>query len=338
MLKIAIRLHGGMDPQRCIELAEAAEANNFSSVWFAENPFERGVLPIAAACACATKRLGIGIGVWNPYNRHPTLMAMEIGSLDALANGRASLGIGSGLAGAMQKLGVDTKRSLSALRDTFKIMRGLLGGEEVTHSGAVFSIQGVKLGYSPPRSDLPLLMAARGEKTLRLCGQIADGLVVSNMCPSAFTAYAVDTARQAAGEAGRTFPGNVVQYVPCMVRPDGAEARHAIKAPLAALVKQYWALAQKIPAAMDSMVRYSNIPAPEVESAVERMQTGDNPEQVLDDRFVDAFTIAGTAEQCLERIATYERAGVSELALTILGDQPVSDMDYFGRAVKESSR
>src|SRR5829696_7793974 len=146
MKKIGIRLHGGMDPRRCVELAKAAEANNFSSVWFAENPFERGVLPSAAACACATKRLGIGIGVWNPYNRHPTLMAMEIGSLDALANGRASLGIGSGLAGAMQKIGVDSKKSLSALRDTFKIVRGLLRGEEVTHSGAVFSIQGVKLG------------------------------------------------------------------------------------------------------------------------------------------------------------------------------------------------
>src|SRR5829696_442764 len=335
MKKIGIRLHGGMDPRRCVELAKAAEANNFSSVWFAENPFERGVLPSAAACACATKRLGIGIGVWNPYNRHPTLIAMEIGSLDALANGRASLGIGSGLAGAMQKIGVDSKKSLAALRDTFKIVRGLLRGEEVTHSGAVFSIQGVKLGYSPPRSDLPLLMAARGEKTLRLCGQIADGLVVSNMCPPGFTAYAVGVARNAAGEAGRTFPDNVVQYVPCMVRPDGAEARRAIKTPLAAMVKQYWALAQKVPAAMDSMVRYSNIPALEVANAVERMQAGDNPEQVLDDRFVNAFTIAGNAEQCLERIATYERAGVSELALTILGDQPVTDMEYFGRALNK---
>jgi hypothetical protein len=71
---IGLRLHGGLDPRHCVELARAAEANNFASVWFAENPFERGVLPTAAACAAATERIRIGIGVWNPFNRHPTLI------------------------------------------------------------------------------------------------------------------------------------------------------------------------------------------------------------------------------------------------------------------------
>ena len=333
MPKIGMRLHGGMDPQRCIDLAKVAEANNFASVWFAENPFERGILPIAGACAFATKQIGIGIGVWNPYNRHPTLIAMEIGSLDALANGRVSLGIGSGLASAMQRLGIDSKKSLSALRDTFHIVRGLLQGDEITHPGAAFSIQGVKLGYSP-RSDIPLLMAARGEKALRLCGQIADGLVVSNMCPPAFTAHAVATARSSAKEVGRMFPANVIQYVPCIVRPDGAEAREAIKQPLGPMLRQYWALAQKVPAAMDSMVRYSNISTEDVAAAAQRLESGERPQHVLDDRFVDAFTVAGSIDQCFDQIALYERAGVSELALTFLGDQPVRDMEYFGRALK----
>jgi 5,10-methylenetetrahydromethanopterin reductase len=260
---------------------------------------------------------------------------MEIGCLDALASGRARLGIGSGLASAMQKLGVDSKKSLSALRDTFHIVRGLLRGEEVTHSGNVFSVSGVKLGYAPLRSDIPLLMAARGEKALRLCGQIADGLVISNMCPVDFTAYAAETARTAASSAGRNFPGNVVQYVPCIARADGAEARRAIKTPLAPMLKQYWTLAQKVPAAMESMVRYSNIPAVDVQSAAERLQAGDSPEQVLDDRFVDAFTLAGTADECRERIAAYEDAGVSELALTFFGDQPEVDMEYFGRVLQQ---
>jgi len=334
-MKIGIRLHGGMEPGRCIELATAAEANGFGSVWFAENPFERGVLPIAAACASATQRIGIGIGVWNPYNRHPSLMAMEIGCLDALAGGHAGIGIGSGLASAMQKLGVDSKNSISALRDTFQIVRGLLRGEEVTHAGNVFSLAGVKLGYAPLRADIPLLMAARGEKALRLCGQIADGLVISNMCPVGFSAHAVNTVRTAAGSAGRHFPGTIVQYVPCIARPDGSEARRAIKAPLAPMVKQYWTLAQKVPAAMESMVRYSGIPAADVQSAAERLQAGDSPEQVLDDRFVDAFAIAGDADDCRERIAPYERAGVSELALTFVGEQPIADMEYFGRVLQQ---
>src|ERR1700730_11119742 len=202
MTNVGLRLHGWLDPCRCTELAKAVEANNFASVWFAENPCERGVLPAAAACAVATRRIRIGIGVWNPYNRHPSLIAMEIGALDELARGRVSLGIGSGLTSAIRKIELTDKTPLAALGDTFHIVRGLLRGEEVTYSGAVFSTRGVKLGYAPPRPDLPILMAARGDKALQLCGRISDGLVVSNMCPPGYTARAVGIVRQAAVDSG----------------------------------------------------------------------------------------------------------------------------------------
>ena len=330
--KLGLRLHSGLDPHRCVELAKAAEAHHFASVWFAENPFERGVLPAAAACAAATQRIGIGIGVWNPYTRHPSLIAMEIGALDALAQGRASLGIGSGIASAIGKLGVDNKRPLAALRDTFQIVRGLLRGGEVSYSGTVFSADKVKLGYAPPRSDLPLLMAARGDKALALAGEIADGLVISNMCPPAFTARAVEIVRKAAAKAGRTIPARVVQYVPCAPGGDGAQARNTIKPALAAMLKQYWTLAQNVPSAKVAL-RHSGIPEADMAAAVDRIAAGHAAEDILDDRFVDAFTIAGTAEQCRDRIGAYARAGVSELALTFFGSQPIADMEYLGRAL-----
>jgi 5,10-methylenetetrahydromethanopterin reductase len=335
MPDIGLRLHGGIDPHRCIELAEAAEANHFSSVWFAENPFERGVLPIATACAIATRRIRIGIGVWNPYNRHPSLIAMEIGALDALAQGRASLGIGSGIAAAIQKLGLDNKKPLGALRDTFHIVRGLLRGEEVTYCGPVFSTKGVKLGYAPPRPDMPIFMAARGDKALQLCGQIADGLVVSNMCPPGYTARAVDIVHKAAAEAGRTIPASVVQYVSCVPRADGAEARRAIKPALGAMLQQYWALGQRVASAKQGMLHHGGIPEPEIAAAADRLAAGHPAADVLDDRFVDAFTIAGTADQCLAQIDAYARAGVSELVLTFVGAQPIADIEYLGRALKK---
>ena len=335
MTSIGLRLHGGIDPQRCVELAKAAEANHFASVWFAENPFERGVMPSAAACAVATRRIRIGIGVWNPFNRHPSLIAMEIGALDALAQGRAALGIGSGLAAQIRKLGVDNKKTLGAMRDTFHIVRGLLRGEDVSYSGPVFSAKGVKLGYVPPRPDMPLFMAARGDKALQLAGEIADGLVVSNMCPPPFTAHAVGIVRKAAAAAGRAMPASVIQYVPCIARADGTEARRAIKPALAPMLKQYWALGQNVATAKESM-RHSGIPEADIQRAVERIETGDQPEDVLDDRFVDAFTIAGSADQCLERIDAYARAGVSEMVLTFVGAQPVADIEYLGRALENS--
>jgi 5,10-methylenetetrahydromethanopterin reductase len=326
---IGLRLHGGLDPQHCVELAQAAEANDLASIWFAENPFERGVLPAAAACAVATERVRIGIGVWNPFNRHPSLIAMEIGALDELAKGRVSLGIGSGMTSAIRKLGVDDKKPLAALRDTFHIVRGLLRGDEVTYSGAVFSAHGAKLGYQPPRPDMQILMAARGDKALQLCGQISDGLVVSNMCPPGYTARAVGIVRQAAADAGRAIPGNVVQYVPCIAGPDGTQARRAIKPTLATMLRLFWT----VPTAKEAM-RHGNIPDAELLAAVDRIAGGEAPEQALSDRFVDAFAIAGTAEECRERISTYAGAGVTELVLTFVGPDPIADIAYLGRALE----
>jgi hypothetical protein len=91
-------------------------------------------------------------------------------------------------------------------------------------------------------------------------------------------------------------------------------------------------LAQNVPSAKLAL-RHSGIPEADIAAAVDRIATGDRAEDVLDDRFVDAFTIAGTAEQCRARIGAYARAWVSELALTLVGAQPIADMEYLGRAL-----
>ena len=114
--EIGLRLHGGLNPRSCIDLAQTAEANGFASLWFAENPLQRGVLPAASACALLTRRLRIGLGIINVYSHHPTLIAMEFAALDELANGRARLGIGSGIGRLIERIGF-AWQPLAATRD-----------------------------------------------------------------------------------------------------------------------------------------------------------------------------------------------------------------------------
>jgi 5,10-methylenetetrahydromethanopterin reductase len=329
---VGVRLHSGLDPRRCVELARSAERNHLASVWFAENMFERGIMPAIAACATATEQVRLGIGVWNPFNRHPTLMAMEIGALDALSNGRAMLGIGSSRPAVVQQMGVDNRKPLSALRDTFHIVRALLHGDEVTYSGAVFAINKVKLGFQPLRPDVPLIMAARGDKTLKACGQIADGLIISNMSPASFTRRAVSIMRSSLEERTAKSTPSVTQYVACIIRPDSQEARRAIKPALAANIENYWKLGGD--STRQAMLTHTEIKEAEIQNAVDRLSAKESAQEVLDDRFVDAFTIAGNADECLEKIANYGRAGVSEVVLTFLAEQPVADMEYFGQALR----
>ena len=329
--KLSIRLHGGIPPALCVERARMAEAAGFHGVWFAENPFARGVLPAAAAAAAVTERVLIGPGVFNPFNRHPSLMAMEIGALDELSQGRARLGIGAGIAGAVERMGFEYKRPLGAVRDAVTIVRGLLAGEEVTHAGRSFAAKAIRLDY-PARRDIPIFMAGRGEQSLKLCGELADGLLVSNMCTPAFVARASATVAGAMRAAGRQGLPQIVQYLPVAARLDRTDAVRAAKAAVGEMLPGYWATGKRLPAARDAMLDGSGISEAEFETAAERLRRGEAPDVVLDDRFVAAFAIAGTAQDCLAQAAERASLGVTELALTFAGPGAAEEMQSLGAA------
>ena len=329
--RLSVRLHGGMTPQACVEQARAAESAGIDAIWFAENPFARGIMAAATGCALATTTQSIGAGVFNPYGRHPTLIAMEIGALDELSGGRVRLGIGSGLGQAVERMGFSTKRSLTALREAIIILRALLRGEEVNFSGAVFNVQRVKLDYRT-RANIPIFMAARGPNAVKACGEIADGLIVSNMCATGFVAQAVDSLHDSARAAGRTEMPGVVQYMPCIPRADRDEAIRGAKRAVADMLPAYWALAQRLPDAKAALMQGSCISEADFASAVTRLKAGETSDVVLDERFVVAFSIAGNAEECCERAAAYAAAGVTELALTFFGPSAAADMAYIGKA------
>jgi len=331
--KLSLRLHGGVEARRCVELAKAAETNGFHGLWFAENPFDRGALPAAASCALATNRVAIGIGVFNPYNRHPTLMAMEIGALDELAQGRARLGIGSGIAAATGRMGLSADRPLAAVRDAFTIVRAMLRGEEVAHVGRLFSADRAKLAFRPFRQEIPLLMAARGEQALALCGKIADGLLISNMCPPEFTRRAVEAVVDSARAANRLPPIEIVQYLPCAVRRDRSEAYELAKTAIGEMLPGYWALAQRSAAARAALLRAADLSEADFERAVGRLRVGEGPAEVVDERFVAAFAIAGTPADCLAQARRYRAAGASELALTFVGTHPEAALEALAQAL-----
>jgi 5,10-methylenetetrahydromethanopterin reductase len=224
-------------------------------------------------------------------------------------------------------------RPLAALRDAITIVRALLKGEEVDYNGRVFSAHKVKLEYQPLRPDMPLLMAARGEQALALCGAIADGLMISNMCPSGFTRQAVDVVRKSAQAAQRPPPAEVVQYVPCAVRPDRAEAHALAKATIAEMLPGFWSLGQRVPAAKSALLRAGDLSESDFAAAIDRLRAGEAPSVALDARFVETFAIAGTAEDALFQARRYREAGASELVLTFVGAQPDADMAYLALAL-----
>jgi 5,10-methylenetetrahydromethanopterin reductase len=335
--QIGIRLSGGIVPRLSLELAQAAEAAGFASVWFAENPFQRGAIATAGACAAATQRVRIGIGVVNPFSRHPTLIAMEAAALDELCEGRVVLGIGSGIGSAVRRMGGANDRAITAVREAIAIVRAMLSGDMVTYRAKVFCVEDVKLGFRPQRRDLPVFMAGAGDRALRTCGEIADGLIVSNLTPPNSTERMAPILAEAAARAGRTMP-RIVQYVPCVARPDRDAARRAAKSAIGEMLIDFWPAGDDWPPARQALAAESGIGRHDLGAALARLRRGDDAASALDERFVEAFAIAGTAADCLHQAARYRKAGVDELALSFAGTQPAADIAYFGRAFATASR
>jgi 5,10-methylenetetrahydromethanopterin reductase len=326
---ISLRLDGSIPPRECAELAVMADKAGLSGVWFAENAFARGIWPAAAACAVATSRIHIHAGVFNPFNRHPAMMAMEIGAFDELTNGRASISIGAGILSASTRMGIDAERPVPALRDCLLILRGLLNGEEVNHAGQRFSAKKIKLDCKP-RPGIQIFLAGRGSLTIKLAGEAADGLLVSNMCSAAYAGRCAELMRSArsGGVACR-----VVQYMPCVVNASPSVALRDAKRIVGEMVPRFWALAQKVSSAKEALLLATEIAEAEFAAAADRINQGGDPADILDERYARAFSTYGTAQECLALAKRHKQAGVDELALTFSGPAARQQIAAIGKAI-----
>jgi 5,10-methylenetetrahydromethanopterin reductase len=330
--KLSVRLHGGMHPRECLALAETAEAAGLNGVWFAENAFARGILPAAALCAARTERIHIGAGVFNPFSRHPSLMAMEIGALDEVSGGRVSLTIGAGVAGSVERMGFSYDKPLSAVRDAVAIVRGMLQGKEVHHDGKVLSAKGIKLEYAA-RPDIAINVAGRGEQTLKFCGEAADGWIVSNMCTPGFVGIAAQTVFDAAKAASRPSLPEIVRYAPCSVRENRADAHMAAKHAIAEMLPGFVALSKRVATVKDALMLGSGITESELDVAAGRLRAGEDPGVVLDERYIAAYAVAGTPDDCLTQARAQGAVGITDIALTFSGENPHDEMRLLASAV-----
>jgi 5,10-methylenetetrahydromethanopterin reductase len=140
-----------------IEFVKMCEDAGLDSAWVAEDYFEAGGFSIATACAMATSTIKIGLGVINPYTRHPTLAAMEAATLDEVSEGRALVALGASNKRWMEiQAGIPFIKPITATKECAQIMKGLLTGEEIEFTGQYFKTGKLKLRNKPLRPDQPI--------------------------------------------------------------------------------------------------------------------------------------------------------------------------------------
>lgn len=300
-LGVALLGHGL--PRTAAAWARAAERAGLGSLWIVEDYFHPGAFVLAGAAAGATERLTIGVGVVNPYTRHPALIAMEAAALAGLAPGRVVLGLGSSNRRWIEEqMGIPFKAPLDGLRETVEIVRRLLAGERVSGGGQVFAVHEVSLA-APPAPAPPILLGVKGPRALRLAAEVADGVLGSILTSPAHVRRI--RATTAARDRDRFV---VAAYLPVAVDDDAGRARSRVRP----LIARYLGLLHG-----QSILEDAGLDAARTRAFRDALVGGRPAEHQVTDPMIDALAVAGTPADCRAALARWAEAGLDAAVAVI---------------------
>lgn len=165
------------DPSGLPDAARRAEELGFDHFWIVEDCFYMGGISQAAIALASTTTIKVGIGI-NPGVAHnAAILAMEYSTLARAFPGRLIGGVGHGVGVWMEQIGETVASPLTAIEETTTAMKRLLDGERISVDGRYVKLTDVQLD-PPPAEVPPILLGVRQEKSVRLAGRIADGVLL----------------------------------------------------------------------------------------------------------------------------------------------------------------
>jgi 5,10-methylenetetrahydromethanopterin reductase len=283
-----------------------AESLGYDNVWFgdSQNIWRESSITMGAA-AVGTQRVILGTGVTNAVTRHRSLLASTWASLAEFTGGRVALGIGTGDS-SLRTMGLKPL-TLAQLETAVDELRTLLRGEPVreAHSGAEFH-----LGYLTEPVDVPIYIAASAPKILRLAGRIADGVIVLVGTAPEFVTAALATVEQGAQESGRTLADlHIVLWTPTAIADDPVRARDLARAHVARVC------IRPLPAEVDPSLRGAIDRIRDTYDYYHHMDTGAGHADLVPDELVDLFALAGSPDQCRDRLAGLAGLGIDQVSI-----------------------
>ncbi len=302
-----------------VALARLAEQLGLAEVWVPESSHGRSVTLVVATLAANTHQIGLGVGVVNPFWRHPALIAMEAATLDEASDGRLrGIGLGAGLwtLKALGEADQRTRRPLAAMVEAIKIVRAMLR-EEPGPTAEIFTVRpDAALSFAPLRRDLPVYVGAVNQRMLQTAGALADGAYLGAITSPGYTTWAAEQLRWGAANAARP-PGAVdlVANVLTSVSLDAHAARHAVKPVLAYYL---W----RVDGVVTDHAGADPDAVAEVRRTVDTLGVQAGAARVSD-HLVATFAAAGDPEQVAQQLVRYAQAGLDgALAWHVLGPDP----------------
>jgi F420-dependent oxidoreductase-like protein len=308
-----------------VALAVAADQGGLDSVWIAE-AWGQDAVSMSGYLAARTEQVAIGTALMQIPARPPAATAMAAATIDVMSGGRFRLGLGvSGPQVSEGWYGTPFARPVSRTREYVEIVRMALAGEKLAYEGREYTLplpgglgKPLRLLAKPVQDRIPIYLGAIGPKAVHQTGAIADGWLPFMLDP-ADPEVLIGPLRAGAESAGRTLADiDIAPVVPLAIDEDLAAARDAVRPWLAFYLGSMGAKSKNFYVELAERQGHGEA----ARAVQEKGLSGDRLGAVaaVTDGLVDAGAIATTPAGLDERLAAYERAGVTTLVAVPCGE------------------
>ena len=327
-MKFSISLNSEHGPTSdAVRYAVLAEEHGLECVWYCQDLFQRDVWVFLTAVAASTERIDLGTGIVTPYTVNPAELAMHAATLDEFSGGRVRLGISVGAVEFLRWVGIDAGRPLSAMRESFDILRSLFKGERVEFDGRVFEgwTRDAYMRFKPFREEIPLYLGAQSPRMLELIGEVADG-GLPLLFPPEYVEEVLGYVAKGAAKAGRKMED--VDVVGCLwfsVSKDPEAAKDALRK----LVTFYG------PHLAPRMIRKIGLVPEDFDPIREALgeRNYDRARDMMTDEMAD-LAVHGTPDECVGRIEGLMDRGLTHIRFgPPLGPDPAETTRLIGEEI-----
>ena len=339
MTEIGLSL--GLSPKesmdRFVGLLKKAEDAGFDAAWIIDSQVAMKDSYVAIAVAAReTSRIKLGPGVTNLVTRHETVIANAMNTIASYAPGRVMVGVGAGDSavfpiGRKPSTVAESKVGLDRLRV-------LLRGDSLD-----FDSKTGALSFTPEPVP-PLYFSASQPRMLQVAGGHADGVIIMGPCDPETVRMQIAHLDEGARSAGRDPAGITKDLWITIAVGDGDQPVQDVKSWASAQAR--WLNAwREVPASLDRFRPEMEQAAAEYDFATHLSLHASHAATISDD-FAKALAVAGTVDECRQRVAELAATGVDRITFALLSGgresrlaslvqvaAPVQNIDSAGKAV-----
>jgi len=302
------------------ETIARAESWGYDIAWVPDQGFMQDPFVALSYLTTCTEKITLGIGVTNPFQRHPIQIARAAAALADLRPGGFILGLGAGEKRRIRdRVSAPQGPFIETISDTMRVLRDLFDGKRVTLANDVFTLEDVALEISAPPS-VPIYLATTHPNAFRAAGAYADGVIVGDVADPDVMTQIIGWISEGAERQDRDPKDvSVLAWCATIVTEDRNAVTEHLRRPV-------------IGSAINGMHRETRSLMgvdPEYFPSIRAAKFDPEitlPIGAIPDDLVDRFAIAGPPDYCAARVCALRDAGVDTMgfrmpvALTSLYD------------------